>query len=68
MSEEKAIYSFEKGPIRKEVHLAAQRLATFCHQFENMSEIEKRACIERADDLAPGLLHILYDAMNEYMD
>lgn len=68
MSEEKVVYNIERGPIRKEVHLAAQRFATFCRQFENMSEKEKRACIERADNLAPGLLCILYNAMNEYMD
>lgn len=54
--------------IRSEVFLAAQRLMTFCRQFDKMNETEKKVCIERADALAPGLLCELYNALNEYME
>lgn len=54
--------------IRSEVFLAAQRLVAFCKQFKKMTEAEKKACIERADALAPGLLCELYNALNEYME
>ncbi len=54
--------------IRSEVFLAAQRLMTFCKQLDKMTETEKKVCIERADALAPGLLPVLYNALNEYME
>lgn len=64
MSETKAEYTTKRKPIiRSEIYLAAQRLSTFCTQFNAMSEVEKEACLKRANELNHGMLVELYNTL-----
>lgn len=64
MSETKAEYTTKRKPvIRSEIYLAAQRLSTFCTQFNAMSEVEKEACLKRANELNHDMLAEFYNAL-----
>ena len=68
MSEEHRPYYVEGKPqIRSEVYLAARRLVDFCKQFSEMTEEEKKACLERVDEKESGLLVALYRELGEYL-
>lgn len=50
------------------MQLAIQRLEQFLKQLELMTEEQKKFCIESVDINNPGMLHHLYDTLNEYME
>lgn len=60
--------SIKEKQIKKEIFLASQRLAAFCKQLEKMSDIEKKFCIERTEQIVPELIPMLYGVLNEYME
>jgi len=68
MSEEQAPYIVNVTAKNSEVMLTAQKLKQFCTRFDKMNEEERRRCIERVDKMAPGLLVVFFNALNEYMD
>lgn len=66
--EEQAPYIVNGKPsTRREVLLAAERLKQFCKQFGEMTEEEKKYCIEKTDAIIPRLLAELHNALDEYM-
>ena len=55
MTEEIARYEVKgRETIRPEVYTAAQQLEDFCQKFAEMTDEERKACIEKLMKVAPG--------------